>query len=240
MKVAVDLHIHSALSPCSDNEMTPNNIVNMAVLKGLDIIAITDHNAVGNYEAISKCAKQNNVLVIPGMEVETLEEVHLICLLPDLSSALIMQDSINNALPQIENREEIYGQQIILDENDNVVEYIKGLLIIATKLSIEEVFALVENLNGVVIPAHVDRESYSILSNLGLIPENLNIKYLELSKQCDFGKFKRDNPLLKGFEYIKSSDAHSLGDMLERESFLELDEISEKNLIEKLRGRKGV
>lgn len=231
MRAAVDLHIHSALSPCSDNEMTPNNIVNMAVLKGLDIIAITDHNSVGNFEAVSKCAKLNNILAIPGMEVETREEVHLVCLFPDLCSALNMQQFVDDALPQIENREEIFGQQIILDENDEIVEYVKKLLITATTLSIEEVFSRVEKLNGVVVPAHVDRDSYSILSNLGLIPENLKIKYLELSRKCNLERFKAGNPGLNGFEFLRSSDAHSLEAILERESFLELDEISEKCLI---------
>jgi 3',5'-nucleoside bisphosphate phosphatase len=234
MKAAVDLHIHSALSPCADNDMTPNNIVNMASLKELDIIAVTDHNSVGNFEAVSKCAKRNKILAIPGMEVETREEVHLICLFQDLNSALKMQKEIDKSLPQIENREEIFGRQVVLDEEDNIVEYKKQLLITASSLSVEEVFHLVDNLLGVVIPAHVDRSSYSILTNLGLIPDNLKIKYLELSRNCDARKFKNENPELKKFEFIISSDAHSLCDILERESFLELEEISEKCLIKAL------
>lgn len=235
MKVAVDLHIHTALSPCADNDMTPNNIVNMALLKKLDVIAITDHNAVENFPAVERCAQGKNIIVVPGMEVETREEVHLLCLFPDIQSASSMQEIVHNALPKIDNREEIFGQQVIMDEDDNITGYFKQLLITAADISIDEVFFAVERLSGVVVPAHVDRSAYSVISNLGLIPDYLNIKTLEISQKCNMDEFGKKIKSLEAYNFILSSDAHHLGDILERECFIELEELSIQNLISTLR-----
>jgi PHP family Zn ribbon phosphoesterase len=235
MKAIVDLHIHSALSPCSDNDMTPNNIVNMAFLKGLDIIAVTDHNSTENCNAVVDCGKKRGVIVVPGMELETREEVHLVCLFPGVAEAYKMQNIVYNALPDIENREDIFGQQIVMDEEDNITGYLKRLLLTASSLSIDEAFMHVSSLGGVIIPAHVDRDSYSIISNLGIIPKTPKMKYLEVSKACDVEMFTQNNPYLKDFNIIKSSDAHTLGDLFERESSIELDELSIECLLYTLR-----
>ncbi|MCX7921639.1 MAG: PHP domain-containing protein [Clostridia bacterium] len=235
MRVAIDLHIHSALSPCADNEMTPNNIVNMAFIKGLDIIAVTDHNSAENLQAISDCANQRNIVFIPGMEVETREEVHLVCLFPDVQTALKMQDIVYKALPALENREDVFGQQLIMDEEDNIVGQSKRLLITAADLGIDEVFDTVEGLDGVVLPAHIDRDSYSIISNLGIIPDNLKARYLEISRACDGERYKEQNAHLHRFSLLKSSDAHMLEDILERSSFIEVEERSVKGLLNVLR-----
>jgi predicted metal-dependent phosphoesterase TrpH len=171
MKAFYDLHIHSALSPCAENEMTPNNIVNMAYIKGLDIIAVTDHNSALNCEAVLKCAKNRGIVALAGMEIETKEEVHMVCFFPGLKEALKMHDIVNNSLPRIENREDIFGQQIIMDEDDNIICNYKQMLLTAADLSIDEVFEKVGQLGGVAVPAHIDRDSYSIISNLGIIPD---------------------------------------------------------------------
>lgn len=235
MKAFFDLHIHSALSPCADNEMTPNNIVNMAYLKGLNFIAVTDHNSVENCEAVIKCAKKAGIQAIPGMELETSEEVHLLCLFKDIQQALAMQEVVYKALPDMDNREDIFGQQLIMDEEDNVKRHLKRLLLAASSLSIEEVFRQVRLLEGAVIPAHVDRDSYSMISNLGVIPEDLGIKRLEISRMCELEKFLDINPKLKDYSLIKNSDAHSLGDILEPEGGIELEELTPECLIETLR-----
>jgi PHP family Zn ribbon phosphoesterase len=235
MKYAFDLHIHSALSPCANEEMTPNNIVNMAVIKGLDIIALTDHNSGANLKAVSRCAEKGGLLFIPGMEVETAEEVHLVCLLPDIENALELNRHVSGALPAIENREDIFGRQLIMDENDMVTGVEKRMLITATRLTIDETYLLVGSLGGIVIPAHVDRPSNSILSNLGIIPENLHIRNLEISRNCDKYSFRAARPELDRYGLIKSSDAHSLGDILERESFLELTTNTVQALIDSLK-----
>jgi PHP family Zn ribbon phosphoesterase len=238
MKYAVDLHIHSALSPCSDNDMTPNNIINMALLKGLDIIAVTDHNSAENVRAFIECAAGKDILVIPGMELETKEEVHLVCLFPEEEKALKMQETVYRALPYMLNRADIFGQQLIIDKQDNITGTMERMLLRATELGVEDVVRDVNALGGVVIPAHVDRNSYSILSNLGTIPDSLDIGYLEISHNCDISEFVKVNPHLSGYGFISDSDAHILGDILERESFLELEEKSAFHLVEKLRKAK--
>lgn len=235
MKVAVDLHIHTALSPCAADDMTPNNIVNMASLKGLEIIAVTDHNSVENCEAVSKCAESRGLIFIPGMELETREEVHLICLFPGLAEAFKMQDLVYKALPDMKNREDIFGRQLLMDENDNIRGSNARFLLTATSVSVEDAFDAVNKLGGAVMPAHVDRESYSIISNLGLVPQNQGINYLEISTKCDIEKLLARNNYLRSFQYIRSSDAHMLGDILERESFIDLEECSASCLINSLR-----
>lgn len=236
MNYAVDLHLHTVLSPCSDRDMTPNNIVNMALLKGLDFIAITDHNSAENIKAVCKCAEGSGLIVVPGMEIETSEEVHLICLFPDTGRALSVQSKIYASLPSVANREDIYGSQLIMNESDKVTGDMKQLLLTASHLNAEEISRLIRESGGVVIPAHIDRQSYSILSNLGSIPSDLEISCLELSKNCNQPVYMAEHPELAGFKLIRSSDAHSLGDMLERETFLELEERSIGCLLKKLGG----
>lgn len=231
MKYAVDLHIHSALSPCSDSDMTPNNIVNMALLKGLDAIAVTDHNSGANLEAVRICAEKSGLVFVPGMEVETCEEVHLVCLLPDLKRSLELHRQVYQSLPDRQNRKEIFGIQSILNEKDQLIREEERMLIAATSLSCTEVFTLVRGLGGAVIPAHVDRPANSMLSNLGFIPEDLTVKFLEISKNCDPFLYRSKHPEWDCYSFIKSSDAHNLGDILERETYLELKEISPMDII---------
>lgn len=235
MHAYIDLHIHSALSPCADNEMTPNNIVNMAWLKGLDVIAVTDHNSVENCRAVMKCAQERGILVIPGMEVETREEVHVVCLFPDMGSAIEMQSVIWSGLPDIKNRVDIFGEQLKMDDQDNIIGKIDRLLVTASDIGVDDVFEIVEGLGGVALPAHIDRASYSLLSNLGFIPEELRIRYLELSKKCDLQNFLEQNKGFGKYRYIKSSDAHILGDILEKEFCLEVKSLSIEDLFKVLK-----
>jgi len=215
--------------------MTPNNIVNMACLKGLDIIAITDHNSAENVQAVIKSASGKKLVVVPGMEVETKEEVHLVCLFPSFDSALRMQDIIHAALPDRRNREDIFGRQLIMDEHDGILSESVRFLLTAANISIKDVVNAVLEMGGAVIPAHADRTSCSIISNLGIMPEYPDIKYLELSKGCSTKEFLQKYPYLYGYEFIKSSDAHRLGDILEREDFIDLPELSISCLLNALR-----
>lgn len=226
MKYYVDLHIHSALSPCSDNDMTPNNIVSMALLKGLDIIAITDHNSAENLEAVVKCGQKAGLLVIPGMEIETKEEVHVICLFPYLEKVLEMQKTIYDSLPHIKNRPDIFGEQLIIDDQDNIIGHLDRFLITAACISIEDVYLTTGKLGGVMLPAHIDRESYSIMSNLGMIPEEIMLKYVEISKLCNPKLLLDKYPQLSKYKFLRSSDAHNLGDILEKECTVELGDKS--------------
>lgn len=238
-KAAADLHIHSCLSPCASREMTPNNIVGMAQLKGLDVIAVCDHNHTGNLKAISELAEAEGILLLPGLELETSEEIHLLCYFPSINSILQFQFELNQYYQTIPNREVIFGPQWILDANDQPLEKIEFLLSASTKLDLYEAVSLVRSLGGVPVPAHVDRESYSILSNLGSVPEDLNLSTLELSRYTPREVFVQKHPEYAGKRFITSSDAHDLGMILERTAFIELEERSAACLIEKLKRAYG-
>jgi PHP family Zn ribbon phosphoesterase len=165
------------------------------------------------------------------MEIETSEEVHLICLMPDVAAAVELQCIVYSALPPVINRSEIFGRQLIMDETDRTVAEECRMLLNAAALSAEEVYSLVRHLGGAVIPAHVDRPSNSLLSNLGFIPEVPRFKYLELSRHCDIAGFLEVHPEMGEYRTIVSSDAHDLGSIMERESFLELDVLSTEAVI---------
>jgi len=217
--------------------MTPNNIVNMAHLKGLDIIAVTDHNSAENAQAILNCAKNVGIVAVAGMEVETMEEIHIVCLFPGVEEALHVQEIVYDSLPPLKNRVIIFGEQLIMDENDEITGNVDRLLLTATNLGVEDIFQIMKKVDGVAIPAHVDRESYGIIARLGGIPDYLDIKYIEISSTCDQSQFEKQAGITGKYSVVRSSDAHSLGSILERESFLEMDEISVRGLLDALRGK---
>ncbi|QXM05744.1 PHP domain-containing protein [Crassaminicella indica] len=235
MKIAIDFHIHTALSPCADEDMTPNNIINMCILKGLDAIAITDHNSVENCRACMELGENKGILVIPGMEVQTKEEVHLICLFEDINTALAFQKLIYGKLPKKENNPKFFGRQIIFNEKDEVIRENNMMLIASVDLSINEVFHEVYKLRGIIIPAHVDRSSYSLIGTLGFIPEKLSIKTLEVSKRCNINAFLGKYSIFRNYRFIQNSDAHHLWDILERESFIEVNKKDIKSIFDILR-----
>ncbi|NLE26408.1 MAG: PHP domain-containing protein [Clostridiaceae bacterium] len=224
MKYWVDLHIHSCLSPCAEEDMTPNNIVNMALIKGLDIIAITDHNSAKNLKAVMEVGGRQGLLVIPGMELCTAEEIHLVCLFPELESALSFEKIVYDNLYPIENREDIFGTQLIMDNEDNEIGKESRLLSGASRLDTETALNEVRKLNGIVYPAHVDRQSYSMLNTLGAIPPEYGFKYLELSKNCLLNAFLSENSSLNSYQYIRASDSHFLCDILEQEVSFDIKE----------------
>lgn len=210
MKFYYDLHIHSDLSPCGSEEMTPNNIVNMAYIKGLNIISITDHNSVKNYPAIKKVAVERNIEVIPGMEISSREEVHLLCFFREYVNALEVDKIIYESLPNINNNATIFGQQNIYNEKDEAIGQIEKLLLNSSQYSIEEIFNIVKKHKGIVIPAHVNRQAYGMVGVLGFIPNNLNINYIEIAD-----KDLINDEIYKNFNVIQNSDAHRLVDISE-------------------------
>lgn len=234
MKFAVDFHIHSALSPCGDDDMTPNNIVNMALLKNLDIIAVTDHNSCENLPALTEAAKENGLMLIPGMEVQTKEEVHIICLFKRLEAAMKFSEIVYNSLPDIKNNEELFGRQLLFNSADEITGKVDKLLLSSTALSVNDVFIIVRGLGGICIPAHVDRMGYSIITNLGFIPPSLKVKSVEISKNSSPEVLFKKYPFLKQYNWIISSDAHYLWDISEREFFIEMEYLSISELFKKL------
>jgi hypothetical protein len=235
MKAAVDLHIHSCLSPCASRDMTPNNIVLMARLKGLDVIAVCDHNHTGNLKAVAELASTEGILLLPGLELETSEEIHLLCYFSSLNSIQKMQTELNRYYQYIPNREDIFGPQWILNSEDEPQEKIDFLLTASTTLDLYQAVSLVRSLGGVPVPAHVDRESYSILSNLGSIPGDLHLNTLEVSRYGCMDSFLQKHPEYSEKRFITSSDAHDLGMIFERNVFIDLEECSADCLLEKLK-----
>ncbi len=229
MRLYYDLHIHTALSPCGDNDMSPMNIINMAMIKGLDIIAITDHNSVRNCLPSIEGAKKKDILVIPGIELQTKEEVHLLCFFRSLESALEFGDVIEDLMPNLDNNPDFFGEQLIFNSNGEVIDRESRLLISSVDISIDNVFSTVSGLDGIVIPAHIDRRSYSIISNLGFLPINLDISTVELSKNCNRDDFVRKNRYLEKYNIIVNSDAHYLGDISEPINYMN---IKDKNIDE--------
>ena len=230
-----DFHIHSALSPCADDDMTPNDIVSMAQLCGLDMIAVTDHNTFANVEPVIKAAEEKGVTVIPGAEIETREEVHVICLFPSLRAALGFEAELSPLFSAEKNRADIFGQQLLYDEHDRVYGEIDRMLMAPADISFDALHSLVGKYGGSFIPAHIDRGSYSVLSNLGSLPPDLPLPALEVSLHgLETGFVKRNANSFPKSMFIFSSDAHHLWDIAEKNHFLLLPENSPQAAISAL------
>lgn len=234
MKCYCDLHIHSALSPCADTDMTPNNIVNMSVLCGLQMIALTDHNSIGNVEAAMKAAKELPITVVPGMELETMEEIHFVCLFPTLEIAKEFDAWLTPYRMPIKNKPEIFGKQLYMNENDEIVGTEEFLLVTATTCSIYDAAPKVRALGGVIYPAHVDRSSYSVISNFGTVPEDLKFTSVEISAKITKEEALEKYPYLSKYQIVTDSDSHYLDTFYDTQNPIELPEISAKALIAKL------
>lgn len=207
-----DLHIHTCLSPCGDWEMTPNKIIRRAGEEGLDIIAICDHNASKNARPTMALGKAAGILVLPGLEICTREEVHLLGIHKSIRQAETVAAAVYRGLTQ-NNSPDLFGFQVIADEQDMVVGQEPRLLIQACQLTVKEAVDLIHRQDGIAIAAHIDRPSYSILGHLGFIPLDLNLDGVEITARTFAHKQERyflDKTILP---CIVSSDAHRLDEM---------------------------
>lgn len=216
-----DLHIHSCLSPCGDDDNTPNNIAGMASLCGLNIIALCDHNTTLNCPAFFEAAKRYGIIPIAGMELTTSEDIHLICLFETLESAMAFGEKVKEFRIPIENRPDIFGNQYILDGQDNIIGEEKDLLINATLISVEDAPKLVSEFGGICYPAHIDRQANGIISVLGTFPAVPHFNCAEFYDSSKTNEYiKKYN--LQNKKIIVSSDAHRLCDMRDKENYFEL------------------
>ena len=234
MLLKYDLHIHTALSPCCHNDMTPNNIIRMASLNNLNVIGITDHNSCENVKAVMDVGKKYSILTIPGIEIETKEEIHVLCFFSTLNNVYNMQKYIQEHMIVNKNNSKLIGEQLIFDKDDNIVRNEKRLLLTATGLSINKVYLKTLELGGVMIPAHIDRPSYSIISNLGLIPQDIDIKTLEVSRHVNRKEYVKK---YGDYNILQSSDAHELGYIGICEGVLEVEDFSIDSIINRLSGQ---
>jgi len=211
--VAADLHLHTVASACAEVEMIPPLIVRRARQLGLKLLGVTDHHCVENVRAVQEVAEHHGITVLPGMEVQTREEVHIVCLFDDLERALGWQQMIWSHLPALPNREEFFGAQYVVDSTGDYIRTNERLLQTSTDLSFEEVLTLAVAQGGLAIPAHVDRTRCSLFANLGMIPLGVKLAGVEISRNISPGEALQRFPGLKGLGLVQSGDAHRLEEM---------------------------
>lgn len=230
MKYLYDLHIHSGLSPCADNDMSPANIIAMASLKGLQIIAVSDHNSIKNVKLTMEIGNMLDILVVPAIELQTNEDIHILCLFETYKDLENFYNSIT--FTTLQNKIKVFGNQCIYDEDDNFTEE-KTLLFTSANISESEVAAKVRNHNGIAIPAHIDRDSYGILAVLGDVPRGYTC--LEVTSFAPKEIIKEYGA---NHNLIFNSDAHNLNDIGAANCSIDLPELTTQNLLNLLRLQK--
>ena len=234
-----DLHIHTVLSPCGDLEMSPANIISKALEKDLDIIGITDHNTTRHCKLISKLAEPKGIFVMMGAEVTTREEAHCLTFFENDDQLSDFQAYLETHLPPVLNDTQKFGYQVVIDEDEKIIDEIEYLLISALDQSIEQVEQKVHSLGGIFIPAHIDRPSYSIISQLGFIPADLLIDGIEISANC---KVQSVLPFLgkhNDKSIIRNSDAHYVENIGQAFNIFEMNHMSFKEVKLALQGIDG-
>ncbi len=217
-----DLHIHSCLSPCGDDDNTPNNIAGMASLSGLDIVALTDHNTAKNCPAFFAAAAEYGIIPIAGMELTTSEDVHIVCLFEALEDAMRFDEYVYAHRTLIKNKPDFFGRQQILDADDKVIGEEEHLLLNATSISVDDIFETVSRFGGICFPAHIDKDENGIVAILGAIPENIGFKKFEIHSPEKRAEFSSRFAINMN-DFIVSSDAHYLSDIRDRENCFYLD-----------------
>lgn len=234
MELYYDLHIHSCLSPCGDDDMTPANIAGMAAIKGLDVIAVTDHNSCRNCLAVMAAAEEYGVLAIPGMEINTSEEIHAVCLFEELKAALEFDAYVYERLIPFPNREDIFGRQLIYNTEDQICGTIPNLLIQPAEISFDRLWELVRGYGGVMFPAHIDKQANSLLYNLGAIPPDSRFRTAEMKDLKNLHRLRREHPYLEHCRVISNSDAHYLEHIHEPELTLQVSDKTIKDVLKAL------
>ena len=223
-KYKCDLHVHSCLSPCGDDDMTPANIAGMATINSLGVVALTDHNTSKNCPAFFAQAKAHGIIPIAGMELTTAEDIHVVCLFPTLESAMEFDSFVAEKRMRFPNKPDIFGHQYIIDENDQIIGEESDLLINATSLSLEEAFEEVAARGGVSYPAHIDRASNGIISMLGTFPDEPKYTAFELHSAEALSEYTEKYPIIKNLARTVSSDAHYLWDISDNGYEIEIDD----------------
>ncbi len=234
MKLKYDFHLHSCLSPCGDNDMTPYNLVNMAKLMGYDIIALTDHNSCLNCPAAIKVGEEIGLTVVPGMELCTSEEIHTVCLFGSLEKALEFSEYVKTTMPPVMNDESIFGNQYIMDDTDQILGKEDVLLTTASGISIDDVVKEVARFGGTCFPAHLDRASYSVLSVLGFMYPEMNFTVAGFTHKAYIPQYEEKHELLKSMKHLRNSDAHYLENMVEASVEIDLPECSAQAVVDYL------
>ncbi len=236
-KFTADIHIHTVLSPCGDLEMSPVNIVRRAKEQKLDIIGITDHNATGHNQVVAELAGREDIMVLMGTEVNTREEVHCLVFFENWEILNDFQVFLDNHLPVVNNRPELFGYQVEVDEHENIIRTEERLLISALHAGLDEIAEKTRQLKGICIPAHIDKAKNSIFSQLGFIPANFSYDALEISGQNCASAVHL--PGIQDATLVRNSDAHYLQDIGTNKMCFHLEERSFNEIKMALAGLNG-
>ncbi len=215
--------------------MTPANIAGMAAVKGLDVIAVTDHNSCRNCAPTMKMAEEYGVIALPGMELCTEEEVHVVCLFPDLYTAMDFDGYVYDKMLKIPNKEKIFGEQLLYNDIDDIIGKEPNLLLCNTSIRFDEVFALTEERNGIMIPAHIDKTTNSLIANLGFIPPDSQFTCAEVKDLNKLSGLLDTHLYLSRCRIISNSDAHYLEHIHEPEHTIDVAGLSAAEIIKALK-----
>ncbi|MEE0946526.1 MAG: PHP domain-containing protein [Acutalibacteraceae bacterium] len=235
-----DFHVHSCLSPCADDDNTPNNLAGMANICGINVMAVTDHNSCKNCPAFFAAAKKYGIIPIAGMELTTAEDIHLVCLFEELDNAMLFDKELDKYRTPFKNRVDIFGNQSVMDENDNITDVVDDFLPVATTVMLEDAVKLVNSFGGICYPAHIDRQANGIIATLGIMPDTPYFSCVEFHNSENIDKYKKLYDI-KDKKILVSSDAHYLTDLREDNDFFEIDDepysstLVRKKLFERLR-----
>lgn len=214
-----ELHVHTVLSPCAEIEMIPMLIISKAEEMGINLLAITDHNAIANVEAMQKAAGGTGIKVLPGMELQTKEEVHVLCIFDRIAELQELDSLIRKKFTDMKNKPEFFGEQFIVDETGEFLGREERLLISSIDLGFDEAVETVNRLNGLAIPAHVNRQAYGLIANLGMVPANTHIDALEISRHLDPQEAVKKFPDLRSYPLLLGGDVHRLDEFLGANEF---------------------
>ncbi len=230
MRISADLHIHTTLSTCGSLDMSPSAIIKRVKELSLDVIAITDHNSVENGFYVAEIGEKEGIKVIYGMEAQTIEEVHLLCYFDNGKDIERFYSDIYDYLPDFKNDPEYFGDQVVVDSKNNIIREEEKLLLNSLNLNVEELFEKVKYYNGFLIPAHIEREQFGLLVNLGFIPESLKSSVLEISYKAELKEIFTFYPFLRKYSLISNSDAHYIEDIARAYTIYEVREKSIKEI----------
>lgn len=226
-----DLHIHSVLSPCGGLEMSPKALIKRIKELNIEWIAITDHNSMANCHAYAKVAEESGVVFTYGVEIQTSEEIHLLAYFDDIEQAQIFDGLLYDALPSIKNDRDFFGDQVVIDSEENILRIEERALSNSIIWSIEEAIFIIEKYNGLCVPAHIDAQVNSIISQLGFITEEMKFPILSITAGLDVDVFVSKFPKYGHYSFLRASDAHYLSDLGSGYSILTVEKPTIKEMV---------
>ncbi len=206
----VDLHIHTVLSPCAELEMSPDAIIKRALEKKINIIGITDHNSTRQCKVVKQLGEEVGITVLCGVEINTKEEVHCLAFFENIEKLNEFQVYLDFHLPIVKNKSELFGDQVWVDKNNNILGEEERLLIVGLDVSMDEIAEKVESMDGLFIPAHVNKSRFSVTSQLGFLSSDVPVSAIEINANVNVEEFEKKHPWVMKYSIIASSDAHTL------------------------------